>query len=57
MTDEDPPLTFAYVVNVSAPDRVPASVFAEQQALGEILLSWPRVADAGALGPLPLVAP
>lgn len=57
VTDDDPPLTFAYLVNVAPPALVPGSVYSQQQALGEILLSWPRVADAEALGPLPLVVP
>lgn len=53
--DDDPPLTFAFVVNVPEPDRVPAAVAGAQERLGEILLSWPRVPDVAVLGPLPVV--
>lgn len=51
--DDDPPLTFAYVVNAPPPGPVPEGVAASQQALGEILLSWPRLPDPSVLGPVP----
>ncbi|MGK2950286.1 MAG: D-alanyl-D-alanine carboxypeptidase/D-alanyl-D-alanine endopeptidase [Acidimicrobiales bacterium] len=51
--DDDPPLTFAYVVNAPPPGPVPEGVAASQQALGEILLAWPRVPDSTVLGPMP----
>ena len=49
--DGDPLLRFAVVVNVEAPDRVPASVTGLQQALGEVLVAWPRVGDLDRLVP------
>lgn len=49
--DGDPPLRFALVVNVDAPARVPAAVAALQQAVGEVLVGWPRVPDLRAVGP------
>jgi serine-type D-Ala-D-Ala carboxypeptidase/endopeptidase (penicillin-binding protein 4) len=51
--DDDPPLTFAFVVNAAPPGPVAEGVAADQQALGEILLAWPRVPDVSVLGPLP----
>lgn len=50
--DDDPPLTFAYVVNAPPPGPVPEGVAASQEALGEILLAWPRVPDPAVLGPV-----
>jgi D-alanyl-D-alanine carboxypeptidase/D-alanyl-D-alanine-endopeptidase (penicillin-binding protein 4) len=52
--DEDGAVTFAYLVNVPAGERIdPSAVAASQQQLGEALLAWPRVPDLDALGPLP----
>jgi D-alanyl-D-alanine carboxypeptidase len=50
--DDDPPLTFALVVNVPPPARVPTGVGDAQQALAEILASWPRIPDLTVLGPV-----
>jgi D-alanyl-D-alanine carboxypeptidase/D-alanyl-D-alanine-endopeptidase (penicillin-binding protein 4) len=49
--DDDPPLTFAFLVNAPPPGPVPPGVADAQQALGDILLAWPRVADVAVLGP------
>ena len=54
VADDDPPLTFAYLVNVPEGERVPDAVESTQRSLGEILLSWPRVPDAGSLAPRPV---
>lgn len=53
VADDDPALIFALVINVPASERLPDSVGDTQQQLGEILLSWPRVPDVSALGPMP----
>jgi D-alanyl-D-alanine carboxypeptidase/D-alanyl-D-alanine-endopeptidase (penicillin-binding protein 4) len=50
--DDDPPLTFALVVNVDPGTRVPESVGALQQRIGEVLAAWPRGPDLAALGPI-----
>ena len=47
--DDDPPLSFALLVNTVAP--VPASVSGLQQRVAEALASWPRVPDVTVLGP------
>jgi D-alanyl-D-alanine carboxypeptidase/D-alanyl-D-alanine-endopeptidase (penicillin-binding protein 4) len=52
VADHDPDLTFAFVVNVPPPARVPDGIAAAQQRLGEILAAWPRTADLEALGPV-----
>lgn len=51
VTDDDGPLTFAFVVNDpdGRIDREP--VRAAQAALGQILLAWPQAPDPAALGP------
>ncbi|MET0728922.1 MAG: D-alanyl-D-alanine carboxypeptidase/D-alanyl-D-alanine-endopeptidase [Acidimicrobiales bacterium] len=50
--DDDGPMTFAYLVNVPEGESIDlAVVAASQQALGEVLLSWPRVPDVDVLGP------
>ena len=50
--DDDPPLTFAFVVNVPTRRRPsPSGVAALQQQVGEVLASWPRVPDVVVLGP------
>lgn len=53
--DEDGAMTFAYVANASAGTVDATAVAAAQQALGEILLAWPRVPDESVLGPEPAV--
>lgn len=50
--DGDPPLRFALVVNVEAPDRIPDFVAGLQRAVGEVLVGWPRVPGLAAVGPL-----
>lgn len=52
VADDDAALTFAFVVNVPPPERVPEGVDAAQRRLGEILAAWPRVPDLAALGPV-----
>jgi D-alanyl-D-alanine carboxypeptidase/D-alanyl-D-alanine-endopeptidase (penicillin-binding protein 4) len=52
VADDDPELTFAFVVNVAPPARIPDGIAAAQQRLGEILAAWPRLADLEALGPV-----
>jgi D-alanyl-D-alanine carboxypeptidase/D-alanyl-D-alanine-endopeptidase (penicillin-binding protein 4) len=54
--DADPPLTFAYVANVSAPGRIDPEAVSRQEGLASLLVSWPRVPDLATLGPHPLVA-
>jgi len=49
--DDDPPLTFAFIVNVPPPAFVPDGVYALQQQVGEALASWPRTPDVAVLGP------
>lgn len=51
--DEDGAMTFAYVANDPSGLVDARAVASAQQALGEILLAWPRVPDASVLGPLP----
>jgi D-alanyl-D-alanine carboxypeptidase/D-alanyl-D-alanine-endopeptidase (penicillin-binding protein 4) len=46
--DDDPALTFAFVVNG---EPLPEHTADLQQAVAEALASWPRVADVEALGP------
>lgn len=53
VADDDPALTFALVVNVPAPEAVPAGVDAVEQQVAETLAGWPRVPDLAVLGPLP----
>jgi D-alanyl-D-alanine carboxypeptidase/D-alanyl-D-alanine-endopeptidase (penicillin-binding protein 4) len=54
VTDADGTFSFAYLVNVALSSRVDeAATIEAQRQLGEILLSWPRVPDEGALGPRP----
>jgi D-alanyl-D-alanine carboxypeptidase/D-alanyl-D-alanine-endopeptidase (penicillin-binding protein 4) len=52
VSDDDPPILFALVVNTPDGEPVPAGVAAAQLRLGEILLSWPRVPDVDQLGPV-----
>jgi D-alanyl-D-alanine carboxypeptidase/D-alanyl-D-alanine-endopeptidase (penicillin-binding protein 4) len=49
--DDDPPLTFAFIVNADPPTAVPDGVGALQQQVGEVLASWPRTPDVAVLGP------
>jgi D-alanyl-D-alanine carboxypeptidase/D-alanyl-D-alanine-endopeptidase (penicillin-binding protein 4) len=49
--DDDPPLTFAFVVNVPPPDAVPDGVGELQRDVGQVLAAWPRVPDVAVLGP------
>lgn len=52
VVDDDGSFTFAYLVNGAAGARVDeADAVASQQALGEILLAWPRVPGPGVIGP------
>jgi D-alanyl-D-alanine carboxypeptidase/D-alanyl-D-alanine-endopeptidase (penicillin-binding protein 4) len=50
--DDDPPLTFALVVNVDPGARVPETVGPLQQRIGEVLAAWPRGPDLAVLGPV-----
>lgn len=52
VADEDPPLTFALVVNVPPPERVPAALDQVEQQIGEAMAAWPRTPDASVLGPV-----
>lgn len=54
--DDDPPLTFALIVNL---DRgvVSLDLIGQQEQLAEVLLAWPRVPDVEVLGPRPAVSP
>ena len=49
--DDDPPLTFAFVVNADPPAPSPRASLALQQQVVEVLASWPRVPDVVVLGP------
>lgn len=52
VADDDPELTFAFVVNVPPPAGLPDEIAAAQQQLGEILAAWPRTPEVAALGPV-----
>lgn len=51
VTDDDGPVTFAFVANDPDGRIDEAPVLAAQAALGQILLAWPQVPDLDALGP------
>ncbi|MGV3760443.1 MAG: D-alanyl-D-alanine carboxypeptidase/D-alanyl-D-alanine endopeptidase, partial [Actinomycetota bacterium] len=51
VSDDDGPLTFAFVANDPDGRIDEEPVLAAQAALGQILLAWPQVPDVEALGP------
>lgn len=51
VTDDDGPVTFAFVANDPDGRIDEGPVRAAQAALGQILLAWPQVPDLDALGP------
>lgn len=51
VADDDPALTFALVVNVPPPARVPAGVAGLERQIAEALAAWPRTPDVSELGP------
>ncbi|MEQ1786753.1 MAG: D-alanyl-D-alanine carboxypeptidase/D-alanyl-D-alanine-endopeptidase, partial [Acidimicrobiales bacterium] len=53
VADADPALTFALVVNVPSPARVPPGVATVEQQIVGALAAWPRTPDLADLGPLP----
>jgi hypothetical protein len=51
VTDDDGPVTFAFVANDPDGRIDEEPVRAAQAALGQILLAWPQVPDLDVLGP------
>jgi D-alanyl-D-alanine carboxypeptidase len=52
LEDDDPPLTFALIVNMPARTPVPEDVERLQLQIGERLAAWPRVPAAARLAPV-----